>query len=258
MDGFMDQVPAERLDCVAHPVAATARALPLGGPDLLQSLGRRHRSSSEFVCDPAGRLLAVPSRDHGLVLVPVREDRIVPCEHELHAGIAQHKQVPDVAGVLHCRPGTRVRARGRVRDRSQGAIAELSAALPAIIMALGKKKVACIKAKADAKVALEGERRRTILVKAGLEGNLDAVLSLLKLQVLDAQVLTRPRLSEDMLRELLPDPRTPHKGDSKLAAVQPREPGTTARHAKQDTQPTLSLPIDAQRGHSRPQVAEHL
>jgi hypothetical protein len=78
------------------------------------------------------------------------------------------------------------------------------------------------------------------------------------LQVLDAQVLARPRLSEDMLRELLPDPRTPHEGDSKLAVIQPRKPGTTARHAKEDTQPTLSLPVDAQLGQSRSCFTEHL
>ena len=141
---------------------------------------------------------------------------------------------------------------------ASNAIAELSAALPAIIVALSTKKVARIKAKADAKVALEGARRRTTLVNAGLEGNLDAALYLLKLQVLDTQVLARPRLSEDMLRELLPDPRAPHEGDSQLALIQPRKPGTTARHAKEDTQPTLSLPIDAQLGQSRSRVAEHL
>jgi hypothetical protein len=140
---------------------------------------------------------------------------------------------------------------------ASNAIAELSAALPAIIMALSTKKVARIKAKADAKVALEGARRRTTLVNAGLEGNLAAALYLLKLQVLDAQVLARPRLSEDMLRELLPDPRAPHDEDSRLAVIQPRKPGTAARHAKEDTQPASSLPIDAQLGQPRSRVAEH-
>lgn len=102
-------------------------------------------------------------------------------------------------------------------------IAELSAALPGIIAALSAKKVARIKAKTDAAVAVEGERRRTALVNAALEGKLDAALSLLKLQVIDAQVLAGRRLSEDMLRELLPQPRAPHQGDSALAAVPPAE-----------------------------------
>jgi hypothetical protein len=103
------------------------------------------------------------------------------------------------------------------------AIAELSSALPGIIAALSAKKVARIKAKTDAKVALEGARRRTALVNAGLEGNLDAAVSLLKLQVLDAQLPAGRRLSEDLLRELLPGPRAPQEEDSGLAVVQPRE-----------------------------------
>lgn len=121
---------------------------------------------------------------------------------------------------------------GAVVMVASNAIAELSAALPAIIKALSTKKVARIKAETDAEVALERERRRTTLVNAGLEGNLDAALPLLKLQILDAQVFARPRLSEDMLRELLPDPRAPHEGDSRLAVIQPHKPGTTARQAK--------------------------
>lgn len=147
---------------------------------------------------------------------------------------------------------------GAIAAVAGNAIAELSAALPAIIMSLSTKKVARIKAKSDARVALEGARRRTTLVNAGLEGKLDAALSMLKLQVLDTQVLARSRLSEDMLRELLPDPFAPREGDSRLAAIQPREPGTTVRHAEEDTQPMLPLPIDAQRGQSRSRVVEHL
>jgi hypothetical protein len=112
-------------------------------------------------------------------------------------------------------------------------IAELSAALPGIIAALSAKKVARIKAKTDAAVAVEGERRRTALVNAALEGKLDAALSLLKLQVIDAQVLAGRRLSDDMLRELLPQPRAPHQGDSALAAVPPAEtpPAAVTRSA---------------------------
>ena len=90
------------------------------------------------------------------------------------------------------------------------------------------KKVARIKAKTDATVAVEGARRRTALVNAALEGKLDAALSLLKLQVIDAQVLAGRRLSDDMLRELLPQPRAPHQGDSALAVIQPAETPTGA------------------------------
>jgi hypothetical protein len=113
------------------------------------------------------------------------------------------------------------------------AVASFSARLPGIIAALSAKKVACIKAKADAKVALEGSQQRTALVNAGLEGKLDAVLPLLKLQPLDAQVLVDPRLSADVLRALLPDPRTAHQTDSRLAVVPPHKP-----EVRPDTQKT--------------------
>lgn len=98
------------------------------------------------------------------------------------------------------------------------AVAELSSALPAIIAAMSAKKV-----------ALEAAQRRTTLVNAGLDGKLDAAVRLLKLDVLDAQVLAGRRLSEEMLRELLPDPRPPYEEDSGLAAIQPHMPGTAAR-----------------------------
>jgi hypothetical protein len=128
---------------------------------------------------------------------------------------------------------------------ASNAVAELSAALPGVIAALSAKKVARIKAKTDAKVALEEARRRTALVNAGLEGKLDAALDLLKLQVVDAQVLAGRRLSEGMLRELLPQPRAAHDEASGLAVIQPRKPGSTARHAKEDAQPMPSLPNNA-------------
>jgi hypothetical protein len=66
------------------------------------------------------------------------------------------------------------------------------------------------------------------------KSGVDAALSLLKLQMLDAQVPARRRLSEEMLRELLPGPRSPSEEESKLAVLQPRRPGNTARHAKED------------------------
>ena len=123
-------------------------------------------------------------------------------------------------------------AAGAVAAVVGGAVAELCSALPGIITALSAKKVARIKAKTDAKVALEAARRRTVLVNAGLDGKLDAALSLLKLQVLGVQVLAGRRLSEDMLRELLPEPRVPYEEGSGLAVIQPHVPPTTARHAK--------------------------
>lgn len=128
---------------------------------------------------------------------------------------------------------------------ASNAVAELSAALPGVIAALSAKKVARIKAKTDAEVALEEARRRSVLVNAGLEGKLDAAIDLLKLQVIDAQVLAGRRLSEGMLRELLPQPRAAHDEDSGLAVIQPGKPGAPARHAKQDTQPLSSLPGNA-------------
>jgi hypothetical protein len=115
------------------------------------------------------------------------------------------------------------------------ATAELSTALPGIISALSAKKVARIKAKTDAKVVLEQVRQHTALVNAGLEGKLDAALCLLKLQTLNAHVLAGRRLSEDMLRELLPEPRIPFEGEPKLAVVQAHPPVSRARHAKEDT-----------------------
>ena len=106
------------------------------------------------------------------------------------------------------------------------AIASFSARLPRIITALSAKKVARIKAKADAQVALEQARQRTTLVNAGLEGKLDAALSLLKLQPLDAQVLVDLRLSDERLRILLPDPRAPSETEARLTVIQPLKPNT--------------------------------
>jgi hypothetical protein len=128
---------------------------------------------------------------------------------------------------------------------ASNAVAELSAALPRVIAALSAKKVARIKAKTDSEVALEEARRRTALVNAGLQGKLDAAIDLLKLQVIDAQVHAGRRLSEGMLRELLPPPRVAHDEDSGLSVIQPGKPGATARHAKQDPRPTSSLPGNA-------------
>ncbi|MGH3249010.1 MAG: hypothetical protein ACRDOI_22785 [Trebonia sp.] len=105
------------------------------------------------------------------------------------------------------------------------AVASLSAALPAIIAALGAREVARSKANAEAQVALEGARQRSTLVNAGLEGRLDAALSLLKLQPLGTQVLVDPRFGDDMLRALLPEPRASCETDSGLAVIRSRKRG---------------------------------
>lgn len=136
--------------------------------------------------------------------------------------------------VVHSPGAPAALAVGAVAAVLSNVVAELSAALPAIIAALSAKRVACIKAKAGAKVELEGARRRTILVNAGLEGKLDAV-NLLRLLMIDDQMRARPRLSGEMLRELLPGPRVPYEGDSGLAFIRARKPGPTARHLKQDS-----------------------
>jgi hypothetical protein len=93
------------------------------------------------------------------------------------------------------------------------AITSLCAALPGIIAELKDKGVARIKTENDAQIALEAARLRTTLVNAGLEGNLDAATLLLKLQLLDTQMLVDPCFRDDILRALLPDPRTPCEAD---------------------------------------------
>lgn len=141
--------------------------------------------------------------------------------------------------IMHGQSAPAAIAAGAVAAVLGGAVAELWSALPGIITALSAKKVARIKAQTDAKVALEAARRRTTLVNAGLDGKLDAAVSLLKLHVLDAQVLAGRRLSEEMLLELLPDPRAAYEESSGLAVIQPRTPGPIARHAKED-EPLIS------------------
>jgi hypothetical protein len=105
------------------------------------------------------------------------------------------------------------------------ALASLGTAAPGIITALSAKKVARIKARADAQVAVETTRQRTTLVNAGLDGKLDAALSLLKLQLVDAQLLLDPRFRADTLRELMPDPRGPGEDDLKLTVIRRPQAG---------------------------------
>jgi hypothetical protein len=137
-------------------------------------------------------------------------------------------------------------------------VAGLSSGLPAIIAALSAKKVAGIKAKTDAKVALEGARRRTALVNAGLDGKLDTALRPAEAPRTRRPGTRRSSLSEDMLRELLPGPRAPFEEDARLAGSQPRKPAAPARHAKQDAQPVSPVPIDVSARRSHPRSKERL
>jgi hypothetical protein len=93
-------------------------------------------------------------------------------------------------------------------------IAALCTALPDVIAELSARKVAGVKANADADVARERARQRTLLIEAGLGHNLDAAMNLLRLQPLDADVLMDPRFGVDLLRLLLPDPRLPSEPES--------------------------------------------
>jgi hypothetical protein len=131
------------------------------------------------------------------------------------------------------------------------AVASLGAALPGIIGALGAKRVARINAETEARVAVEGAQQRTTLVQAGLDGRLDAALSLLRLQPLDARVLADPLLNDETLRALLPGPRGPSEAVPPAAIPQARpEP----RPVTQERAPERagSRPIDAKRRRSRP------
>lgn len=78
------------------------------------------------------------------------------------------------------------------------ALASAIAALPSII-----------KARADACVARERTRQRTLLIEAGLAHNPDFAMSLLRIQPFDADVVLDPRCGDALLRALMPDPRAP-------------------------------------------------
>lgn len=130
-------------------------------------------------------------------------------------------------------------------------VASLSAGLPRIIAALNDKKVARLRAETEAHVALEAARQRTALVNAGLEGQLEAAVSLLKLQPLDAQVLTDPGLSEDVLRALLPGPRASPGTGPRLAVDQSRAPEAQPATPQGTPQPASPRAVAAKRRRSR-------
>ncbi|HEY6494471.1 MAG TPA: hypothetical protein VIZ43_14450 [Trebonia sp.] len=141
------------------------------------------------------------------------------------------------------------------------AVASLGAALPGIIGALSAKRVARINAETESRVAVEGAQQRTTLVQAGLDGRLDAALSLLRLQPLDARVLADPLLSDETLRALLPGPRGPAETIVPTAIPPAGIPPTAVPPARPEPRPvtqerapehTRSRPIDTKRRRSRP------
>lgn len=116
------------------------------------------------------------------------------------------------------------------------ALPGIIAALPNVVAALDARGVARIKAKADAKVAREGARQRTALMRAGLNGsNLEAAVTLLKLQPLDADVLVDPRLRDDVLLALLPGPRPAWESHPQVAVMRARKPAVRPTVQKKTT-----------------------
>src|SRR5579863_8387822 len=93
VDGVVDEVAGEGLDGEAGPVAAPTGPLPLacghaGEPagDGLCGLGQRGG-------DHGGILLGVAFGYGGRVLVPVREQRVVPAEHQLEPLVVKPEHV---------------------------------------------------------------------------------------------------------------------------------------------------------------------
>lgn len=105
------------------------------------------------------------------------------------------------------------------------ALVVLPIALPSIITAIRDRRVAIINAATDAQVTLEQARQRTNLMNAGLAGNLEAALALLRLQPFDTKVIIDPRCGDDVRRQLLPEQRT--QGDPGTEApITPSRPIT--------------------------------
>src|SRR6266571_3335282 len=107
---IVDEVAGEGLHGEAGSVAAAAGALPLGAGHALEPGGDGGRRLVQRRGDLGGVLLGVAVGDGGLVLVPVREQRVVLAEHQLEPPVVQPEYVADVAGVLQRRPRTRFRA----------------------------------------------------------------------------------------------------------------------------------------------------
>src|SRR6266571_6960780 len=106
---IVDEVAGEGLHGEAGSVAAAAGALPLGAGHALEPGGDGGRRLVQRRGDLGGVLLGVAVGDGGLVLVPVREQRVVLAEHQLEPLVVQPEHVADVAGVLQRGPLIRLR-----------------------------------------------------------------------------------------------------------------------------------------------------
>src|SRR5438094_327030 len=110
MHRVVDEVAGEGLHGEAGAVAARAGALPLVAGHALEPARDGERRLAQRRRDLGGVLLAVAVGDGGLVLVPVREQRVVLAEHQLEPLVVQAEHVADVAGVLQRGPLGRLRA----------------------------------------------------------------------------------------------------------------------------------------------------
>ena len=109
VDRVVNEVAGERLHREAGAVAARAGALPLvtgyRREPVRDGPGRR----AELVRDHERVLFPVAFRDGRLVLIPVREQRVVLGEHQLEPEVVEPQHVPDVAAILQRRPPVRRR-----------------------------------------------------------------------------------------------------------------------------------------------------
>ncbi len=115
MPRVVDEVAPERLDGEHCAVAAPPWPAPLVVADGGEPAGQLVRGRTELPRDLRRVLLAVPVGDRGLVLVPVRVERVVLGQHQPEAVVIQPEHVPDVAAVFECRPLAGLRPLGGVR-----------------------------------------------------------------------------------------------------------------------------------------------
>jgi probable F420-dependent oxidoreductase len=104
MDRVVNEITAERLDGEHRAVTAPPGPAPLVAADGREPAGQGVRGGAKLPRDLRRVLLAVPVGDRGLVLVPVRVDRVVLGQHQPEAVVVQPEHVPDVAAVLERRP----------------------------------------------------------------------------------------------------------------------------------------------------------
>src|SRR4029077_9480927 len=104
------EVAGEGLHGEAGAVAAGAGALPLVAGHALDPARDREGRLAQRRGHLARVLLAVAVGDGGLVLVPVREQRVVLAEHQVEPLVVQPEHAADVAGVLQRGPLIRLRA----------------------------------------------------------------------------------------------------------------------------------------------------